>query len=358
MVASSIRTGIGVFALSFAVAAATASAQTRLKWTTEDGSTSVALGGLAQTLVQFDTSLGQSTTDIYFRRLRVVASGSVQRKLTFFIDSDTPFLGRRNGIWTAPPTIVQDAFVTYAWRAGFQVDAGLMLVPNSYNSTQSASSLTAIGYGPYSFLASAPTYSRTGRDQGIQLRGYLASTHIEYRAGVFRGLSRVNPNAARRYAARVAWYPFGAQTGFFYAGAFPTRKKMLSVGVSVDGENSYHSIGADIFAELPVAGGTITFQSDLIRYDGGVTFAQLPRQNAWLFEAGYRMPGGRAAAFAQWARQDLRRVGSPDASTTQVGVTFWLRPSVLNIKLGVGRTTKDGSANHRQLMVQGQYLLF
>lgn len=358
MVASSIRTRIGIFALIFTVAAGTASAQTRLRWTTEDGSMSVALGGLAQTFAQVDTSLGVSTTDVYFRRLRVIASGSVQRKLTFFIDSDTPFLGRRNGTWAVPPTIVQDAFVTYAWRAGLQIDAGLMLVPNSYNSTQSASSLTAIGYGPYSFLASAPTYSRTGRDQGIQLRGYLASSHIEYRAGVFRGLSRVNPDAGRRYAGRVAWYPFGAQTGFFYAGSFPARKKMLSVGVSLDGENGYHSIGADIFAELPVAHGTITFQSDVIRYDGGLTFAQLPRQNAWLFEGSYRLPGGRAAAFAQWARQDLRAAGSRDASTTQVGVTFWLRPSVVNIKVGVGRTSKDGSANHNQLMVQGQYLLF
>ncbi len=359
MAASKIRATSWGFAVTCMTAiAATAAAQTPIKLATEDGATSVTIGALAQAFVQRDTASDRSTTDLYLRRARIVIGGTVQRKLKFFLDSDTPFLGRRNGTWSAPPTIVQDAFVTYTWRTGLQVDAGLMLVANSYNSTQSAASLLAIGYGPYSFLASAPTYSRIGRDQGVQLRGYVAGGHLEYRAGIFRGLSRVKPDAAPRYAGRVVWYPFTAQTGYFYAGTFQGRKKTLAIGASIDHENSFHSFGADIFGEWPARAGTFTFQADVLRYDGGRTFAQLPRQTTWLVEAGYLLPNHRAGGFAQWARQDIRTSGAADALSTQIGISYWLRPTSMNLKLGIGRTSKDRAPSHTQLLFQAQCFVF
>ena len=337
---------------------ATASAQTPLQFKTEDGATTLKVGTLVQGLVVRDTGGLQPVNDMYLRRIRLVAGGQIQKRLKYFIESDTPYLGRKGGTWQMPPTIVQDAFMTYDVRPGLQVDAGLMLVPNSYNSTQSAASLLPIGYGPYSFLSSAPTYARVGRDQGVQLRGYGANGHVEYRLGVFRGLSRVNDSAQPRYAGRVVWYPFKSQTGFFYAGTLQGTKKMVAVGASIDHENAYNAYGADVFVEWPVGKSVVTAQGGLLRFDGGHTFTQLPLQNTWLAEAGFSVPGKRVGVFAQAARQDLRAITAPDATSLLAGVTVWLRPSIMNVKVGAGRTMKDRAASHTQVSVQLQLWVF
>lgn len=355
---STLLKRIMVQALIALALSAAAYAQAPIQLKTEDGATTLKVGTLVQGMVNRDATVATSVTDLYMRRIRLVAGGQIKRRLKFFVESDTPYLGRKAGVWQAPETIVQDAFVTYDVRPNIQLDAGLMLVPNSYNSTQSAASLLPIGYGAYSFLASAPTYSHVGRDQGVQVRGYLAGGHIEVRAGAFRGLSRVRPTAAPRYAGRVVWYPYASQTGFFYAGTLQGAKRMVAIGASVDHENSYNAYGADVFVEWPLPAGVVTAQIDLLRFDGGRTFTQLPLQNTWLFEAGYSVPGRRIGVFAQAARQDLRAVTAPDASAVIGGVTYWLRPTVANIKVGIGRTTKTGALSHTQVSAQLQIWLY
>ncbi len=38
----------------------------------------------------------------------------------------------------------------------------------------------------------------------------------------------------RGLTARVAWYPWAAEAGYFYAGTFQGSKKLLSIGASAD----------------------------------------------------------------------------------------------------------------------------
>lgn len=340
---------------------ALARAQNPAQFATADGASSVTFGVLAQAFGQRDTAEGRDATDdLCFRRLRFIAGGKVARKIQFFVESDTPYLGYHGaGGWNAPPTIVQDMFVTFAARDELNVDVGLMLVPLSYNTTQSAASLLAIGYGPYSFLASGPTHSQIGRDQGVQARGYLAKKHVEYRAGIFRGLSRVDSTAPPRVAARVVWYPFGAQTGFFYAGTLHGRRRMLGVGASLDHEGQYDAHGADFFAELPVRGSNaVTFQGDYIHYDGRSLFTQLPKQDTWLAEAGYEFGASHIGFYAQVARQDIAAATAADAAAVQAGAIYWLRGHTLNVKGGLGRTMKDRTPAHTQLVFQTQVFIF
>ena len=80
----------------------------------------------------------------------------------------------------------------------------------TYNHMQSAATLMAVDYGPYTFneidahhLAHRPRLRR----RGARLPG---DDHLEYRAGVFQGLRGVNNTNAFRYAGRLAYYVLGA----------------------------------------------------------------------------------------------------------------------------------------------------
>lgn len=333
--------------------------QTPVQLQTHDGTSSISVGVLSQALVQRDAAEGAPAThDICLRRIRLIGGGKLANHIKLFVDTDTPYLGEHNAAWTVPPTFLQDLVVTVEWRPALMVDTGLLLVPDSYNATQSAASLLAIGYGAYSFQSSTPTRSRVGRDQGVQLRGYVAHSRIEYRAGVFRGAMKATDGMAPRYVGRLVWHPFGAQTGFFYTGTMQGRKKLLGIGASVDRQERFSAYSADAFGEWPLRnGGSLTVQADYTRYDGGGTFLTLPRQHTWLVEGSYATRR-RIGVFGQAARQDVAAIGRPDAAAVQAGVLCWLKGHRRNVKVGIGRTLKDGAPSHTQLLVQTQFFVF
>jgi len=322
---------------------------------------STSFGVLAQSSFQSDTAPDKDPViDACFRRLRFIAGGTIAKKVKFFVDSDTAYMGYHGAPgWSIPATILQDLSVTVEARDELSIDVGLLIVPVSYNSTQSAASLLGVGYSPYSFLASTSTHSRVGRDQGVQARGYVAGKHVEYRVGVFRGASKHLDGVPLRYAGRVVWYPFGAQTGLFYTGTLHGQRKLIGIGASYDHQGSYASHAADAFLEWPMrSGDSVTVQADYLRYDGGQSFLQLPRQNTWFVELGYEARRSHIGVFAQLARQDITSPTAADAAAYQSGVIWWVRANKLNVKIGVGRTLKDGSASHTQLVAQTQLFAF
>lgn len=334
-------------------------AQTPVQVQTHDGSSSISFGVLTQALAQQDVSdAGVPSLDLCLRRFRLIAGGKLANKVKLFVDTDTPYMGQHSAGWSMPATYLQDFILTYEWRPQLMVDGGLLLVPDSYNGTQSAASLMAIGYGAYSFQASAPTHSRVGRDQGVQLRGYLAKNRIEYRAGVFRGAMKVDADLAPRYVGRVVWHPFGAQTSYFYTGTTQGKKRLFGIGASVDRQEHFSVYSADLFSDWPLANGaTLTAQADYTRYDGDRTFPSLPRQHTWMAEASYTWRT-RVGAFGQVSRQDVVAAGRPDAAVFQGGVLYWMKGHRRNLKAGIGRTMKTGTTSHTQLLVQSQLFIF
>ena len=337
------------------------SAQHPIQFGTAQSPTSVTLGVLAQGSLQVESApQADAATDFCLRRLRFIAGGKVARKLRFFADSDTSYLGHHGALgWTSPPTILQDAFVTYEIHRGLQIDAGLMLVPLSYNGTQSAASLLPIAYGPYSFVASVPTHSRVGRDQGVSARGYLFKQRLEYRVGTYRGAGKHLDNVPLRYAGRVVWYPAGAQTGYFYSGTQHGKRTLVGIGASLDHQDRYNAYGVDAFAEWKtLAGHTLTTQVDVVRYDGSITFPQLLRQHTWLTEVGYQLRRPHIGPFIQIAGQDIARASAADSASIQGGMSYWLKGHTMNLKAAVGRTLRDGVPSHTLFTMQSQLLVF
>jgi hypothetical protein len=332
--------------------------------TSAEGDSSVYFGFLAQGQVERvrTTSGTGNSQDIFLRRFRFIASGQFNRKMSLFVDTDSPNLGKGTaaGTKTEDRIYVQDAILTYTFHPGFQIDAGMLLVPFSHNSVQSATSLLSVDYGPYSFLASDPTNSRVGRDYGIQARGYLFKKHFEYRAGIFQGSRSTvssNPGTTNdfRYAGRLVWYPFEAETGYFYTGTTLGAKKIFAIGAGVDHQMKYSAGSFDIFYDRPIRhGDAITLQADYTRFDGGITFPQLPRENVWLVEAGYYNRQSKLGPFIQLSNRLFTDPKRSDLKKYTGGIAYWPNGHRFNIKFGAGRSLGTVSTEGWQVVLQGQ----
>jgi hypothetical protein len=341
------------------------------KFTMNQGKSSVTFGFLAQP--QFESlenaSGNGSLENLFFRRLRFISGGKITPKLSFFVESDAANLGKQS---TADGPrmhdfFLQDAYLSYAFRTEFQLDAGQLLMPVSHNSQQSAASLLPVDYGPYSFLAtdSHADLPRAGRDYGLQARGYIKK-HYEYRMGLFRGSRNSiywnNPihdgDFPLRYLARFVWYPLEADTGFFYTGTTHGQKKILGIGFSVDHQGDYTSNAVDVFFDHPLPNGdSVTAQFDFIHYDGGTLYASLHQPNTFTLEGSYYNKKTRLGPFMQFGSRDYAAAKS-DKKRVQGGIAYWILKHRLNIKAGLGRWMYDDASDRTQIVIQTQFFYY
>ena len=356
--AGTVLRGAPVFAAAFLALSPGASAQ----WVIEDkdASSAIQIGFLAQPQAEWlETPSGDGySQNLFLRRFRILFGGHLTEKWSFFFETDSPNVGKANpaGTKDAGTVYIQDALVTYTHSAAFKVDVGLQLLPLSHNHEQSAATLLPVDYGPYTFLESGPTGERVGRDYGVQVRGYPAKQHLEYRLGVFSGFRGEEARNALRVVGRVVFYPWAAETGYFYAGTFQGTKRLLGVGASVDTQKDYHSYGADLFYEQPINGGRqgLTAQVDFVHFDGASSLTSLPGQNTWLFEAGLHLARGRITPFVQYATRDVLDGALPDQDSLQAGLAWWWKGHRRNLKASAGRIRTDGQPDRVQALVQLQ----
>ncbi|MEO8196140.1 MAG: porin [Thermoanaerobaculia bacterium] len=292
---------------------------------------------------------GDTAQNIYFRRLRILGGGKLADKWTYFFETDSPNLGKSDatGAKNAGDIYIQDFFVTYEQNAAFKIDFGMILIPLSHNSTQSAATHLASDYGPYSFLESGPTKSRVGRDYGAQIRGAVADNKFEYRFGIYDGDRGVNSTESFRYAGRVAYSFIGTETGMFYTGNNLGAKKQLTVGAGFDVQDDYQAIGYDFFWDQPMGdkGGAITLQADDILYDGGKFFSSLPKQNTYMVEFGYLFPGGKWQPWLQYADRNFSNAALHDETQTWIGMNYRMAKHNRVVRAAYGQIDTDGASS-------------
>jgi hypothetical protein len=342
-----------------------ANAQLEIK--SPDGTSSIKFGVLGQFQAEsLTTPDGKDTSkDLYLRRFRILFGGNITEKLSFFVDTESPNLGKVGNsaagatAKNAGDAFLSDAFGTYTISDELKIDAGMMLLPLSHHAEQSAASLLGIDYGPYTFIWSDPTTSRLGRDYGIQARGYLGNNHLEYRLGVFQGLRGVNATNPERITARVVYYPFQNEPGYFYGGSYLGERKVLGLGISVDHQYDYTAYGADVFFDYPLASkDAITVQVDYTRYDGGDFITTLPKQNVIFGEAAYYFQKVRIAPFVQVNYENFDDETRNDKHFTQVGLAYYIKGQTLNVKLGVGRLSEEHLDDRTQVLLRLQAFMF
>lgn len=386
------RPRLWFFAATIAAAALTcvaAPAQAQWQIDSKDGKSNIKFGFLAQPQFEsLQTTDPSSTTggtvnakNLFVRRFRIVFGGTIAEKWTFFFETDSPNIGKQVAGTTtkdAGTIFIQDAVLTYNFSNDFKIDAGLILLGLDHNHLQSAASLLPVDYGPYTFNESTPLQERVGRDYGFQVRGYPAKQHVEYRLGVFQGLRGEQSRNGFRVAGRAVWYPFAADTGFFYAGTFQGAKRVIGLGASFDTQNAptpasplasrrrYSAYGADAFLSEPIHGGRegVTAQVDWLRFDGGTLVASLAKQNTYLAEGAFHFGGGHYSPFFQFARRNLVDLpATPNTRYWQAGFAWWMSGHQRNLKFSAGRshTNAVGSSaalDRTQVLVQLQLFYF
>ncbi len=346
-------------------------AAAQIQVTSSDGNDTLKLGLLGQlTGETLDSQVASTSSapthtaqDLYIRRIRLLAGLKLFDKVNVFFDTDSPNIGKGDGAGgkNATDIFVQDLFATYTASKAFQIDAGMMLPPSSYNHTQSAASLMAIDYGANTFLESTPLQGRTGRDYGAEVRGYVADDHLEYRAGVFQG-NRNKVFNAFRYSGRLTFWVFGAQTAsFFYRGTSLGKTQSLGIGGSYDTQKDYKAYNVDLFWDQPVAGGDgITLQADYNHLDGDVFLPSLPKQNNTLVELGYYIHAAKVQPYLQFADRsfDVKTTANQNEKRYELGLGWYPHGFNSNLKFGVGKIDRDTSKNRTQVRLQYQVFVF
>jgi len=301
-----------------------------------------------------------NTSNVFARRLRLLFGGQVAKNVTFFVETDTPNLGRTlaGGKNITPSTIVQDAFAEFKAADAFTLDAGLMFVPFSRNGIQSAATLLPVDYGAYTFSNSTPEQSATGRDTGFQARGYFVGNRLEYRVGMFQGTRNAVSTNAFRYTGRAQYNFLETESGFFYTGTYLGKKKILAAGVAFDKQSDYDGFDADLFIDYPLGPGAVTGQFDYNRFDGGTTLVALPKQNDILVEAGYLVQTLKLTPVMQFARRNIVNTSAGDEWRTSVGANYWWASQNANIKAAYTRISPQGLARQNEFTVQFQVFYF
>ncbi|PKN46210.1 MAG: hypothetical protein CVU63_07850, partial [Deltaproteobacteria bacterium HGW-Deltaproteobacteria-20] len=154
----------------------------------------VKIGGLLQAwaVSQEDGAPNHGTeTDFYVRRIRLMLFGKVSQRVSFFIDTDSPNLGK-GGDWSGR-MFIQDAYVEYEAHEALQIAGGMLLLPFSHHGMQGATTLLGVDY--HTALLRYPHASNlVWRDAGLMARGMPFGSVLEYRVGLFNGIrGNINP---------------------------------------------------------------------------------------------------------------------------------------------------------------------
>jgi hypothetical protein len=214
-----------------ALASCSLSAWAGPKWDISDDSY-LQLGFLGQVHATYSQD-ATDQEDIYLRRARIILSGQVTDGVKFFAETDNDNAGK-NGT-TAVSTDIQDAFVDVRLATNHWVEAGLILLPFSFETKSSAGSLLGLDYNS-EVIKLVNTF--VWRDYGAEFHGNFGKK-FAYRAGIFDGYddtaSTKNPEAPLRYTGHVALNLIGeVETGWFYSQERLADKPYLSIGVGGD----------------------------------------------------------------------------------------------------------------------------
>jgi hypothetical protein len=299
--------------------------------------------------------------NLYLRRARLLMGGDIGKDISFFLETDSPNLGKT----PKSPTsgfMLQDAFLEWKPTKVLQINGGLFLVPLSRNTLQSPLSYYSLDIDSFATVSNSATQSAGLRDLGFQARGYLYHDRLQYRAGVFQGQRDANARNSLRTAAYLQYDFFDTETGYTFVGTALGKKKILAVNVGTDHQGSYRAYSANVAFDQPVnKGDEIGGQFQYFNYDGRQKFTAIPAQNDWFVEGAYYFHRAKAQPFAKFGAQSFvaQANRSKDLHRFGGGMNYYVRGQNLKWTLQVMRALpQNGSPIRASNEVTMQLQLF
>jgi hypothetical protein len=351
---------LGVILVTLSVCTTSAHAQVQIK-VNDDVNFKFGVLGQFQGDWLEDPPADDTQQNLFIRRIRLLFGGQVAKNVSFFVETDAPNLGRTvAGVKNiTPQLIVQDAYGEVKFHNALALDVGLMFVPFSRNSVQSAATLLPIDYGAYTFAMSAATQSTVGRDTGVQAKGYFLANRLEYRIGAFQGARDERSHRSFRYTGRVQVQLLDPEpAGFFYAGTYLGARRVAAIGGAFDRQEDYSAYDVDAFVDYPIGPGAVTSQLAYQRIDGDRTFRTLPEQNVVLFELGYLLRELKITPVLQLTRRAIVDANAGDETRWSIGVNYWWAAHNANVKGAYGRIDPRGLPEQNQFTIQLQLFYY
>jgi hypothetical protein len=338
------------------VAATVVPATAGPRWDYEEGA-SLQFGMLGQ----FHAAMTEGAADdhdLYLRRGRLIFSGQLADGVKFFAETDNDNAGR--GGTTGVATDLQDIFVDLRLGGDHWLEAGLILLPLSFENTSSAATLLGLDYNAEVIKF---TNSFVWRDQGLMLHG-LFGKQVAYRAGVFDGYDdggSKNPGAAPRFTGHLEFAAVGAAPNAWFHGQERLgEESYLLLGTGIDYQEKASRIG---YVPNANPGWTVDSRAFVLDLQSGFTAGDMfstfnagwyDWDNAvfsgstWFAEAGLRR--NRAQLTGKITARD------PEIGDTVQDLTAGLHFFRLKHKLRYGVEFSTGDSPN-QLLAGVQFLL-
>jgi len=288
-------------------------------------------------------------TDFYLRRVRLLFGGQVIPDVNFFIGTLNVNMGKDGDM--SPRTLIAGAWVEYIIADYLKVNAGLLKLPFSRDMQQSGGKLHGLDFHN-SFL------KRDGvaighRDMGVMVRGLLSNKQIDYRLAVLDGKEYAsgdpptNEDDMPRIVGRIGYNVFDPEPGYFWAGTYLGKKKVLSFGASFDiqpgvggdeGDDLYYAFAFDAFADIPMGENGIVGTLNAYYFGpGGI----LPEGYGLWGDFGYRIENIEPLVAFEWYEPDEGDNGKRQAILG--GLNYWIHGHNVNIKFQFGIDKLNGA---------------
>ncbi|MDR3702671.1 MAG: porin [Candidatus Sulfopaludibacter sp.] len=243
--------------------------------------------------------------NLFLRRLRVLMGGDIGNNISFFVETDSPNLGKTPKS-AGSGFLLQDAFLEWKPTKVFQVDGGLFIVPLSRNALQSTLSYYTVDLSPLTTVNNTATQSVALRDLGFQARGFFLDDRLQYRVAALQGERDANARDSLRTAGYLQYDFFDTETGYVFVGTALGKKKILAIDVGADKQGSYRGLSANVAFDQPVNNGDeIGGQFQYFHFDGRDKFTTIPDQNDWFVEGAYYVHQARLQPFAKFESQQF-----------------------------------------------------
>jgi hypothetical protein len=306
-----------------------------------------------------------STTDIYFKRNRLMMSGSLDDVYGFY--SAVQFQGDERIFPTQVADTQQknfdiiDTFFTADYTDSFRLVAGLTKDPMIREDNESC-------FEPLSVDRSYFVYTnlpRLNRDFGVLLWGNVADAMFQYRLAAMKGNDDINdPKSTLRYSARVHVSLLDPESSLSYKGSYLGKKKVLTIGAGYQTESEavygnvaglsmpkdYKAYTYDLFFEYPAVAGTFTASGAYLKVDfqGAYEGADPdPRstgltgeKNGWYAKAGYLLPqkigSGKLQVYGRyekWQIAELYGIYDQQIKWSAFGINYYVKGQNLRLTL-------------------------
>jgi hypothetical protein len=195
------------------------------------------------------------------------------------------------------------------------------------------------------------------RDNGVTLFGqdsFNAETHIKYYLGVYNG-NKGYSDSGERITGRVQVNLKDAEAGYYCKSTYLGEKDTVAFGLSYDLQpnakgvvNSttyiadYKYVSLDVFAEKPLANGTISIEGAYSTLDLGDTY-KVAEGKGYYLQVGYYMPEFNAQPWLVYENWQADAEAG-DYSAVKLGGTYFLNGNSLNIKAGIEKFMPSASS--------------